>query len=78
MGNRSNTLEILIYSVWLHKYKYRMDDEIYGKFRQAFPDLSVEVISDEILKSKEAKEKWRPFLMEFKHLDMFNFLTLLR
>jgi len=52
---------------------------VYQQFRQLFPDLNVEVVSDDILKSPDAKEKWRPFLMSWEHrvLD-FNMGTLLR
>ena len=56
-----------------------MDDEIYASFRKEFPDLNVVTITDDILKSPEAKAKWAPFMMAFKdNLDMYNFLTMLR
>jgi hypothetical protein len=39
----------------------------------------VDVLTDEILKSEEAKKKWAPFMMGFENkLELFNFLTMLR
>ncbi|BHF63871.1 polysaccharide biosynthesis domain containing protein 1 [Sparganum proliferum] len=55
------------------------DDLIYKKFRQAFPDLEIEHLSEEMLKSPEQKELWRPFCMEFEGvIEDFNQGTLLR
>eukprot|EP00003_Mantamonas_plastica_P029890 TRINITY_DN7195_c0_g1_i1.p1 TRINITY_DN7195_c0_g1~~TRINITY_DN7195_c0_g1_i1.p1 ORF type:complete len:166 (-),score=70.31 TRINITY_DN7195_c0_g1_i1:16-513(-) len=55
------------------------DDIIYEAFRETFPELSVDVIDEDAIKSKEGKELWRPFLMQFeKTVEDFNFLTLIR
>lgn len=34
----------------------KMDDEIYEEFRKDFPDLKIDVIKEDELKSAEAKE----------------------
>ncbi|XP_033633634.1 protein PBDC1-like [Asterias rubens] len=55
------------------------DDEIYKRFRECFPDLKIDVIDPEDLKSAPAKLKWRPFCNEFEGLvEDFNYGTLLR
>ena len=55
------------------------DDVIYEKFRSTFPNLSVDVLDVEELKSSDAKEKWRPFCSEFEGLvEDFNYATMLR
>jgi len=41
------------------------DDIIYAKFKADFPDLKVEVITDDLIKSDEAKPKWREFCEAF-------------
>ncbi|XP_065146570.1 protein PBDC1 [Paramisgurnus dabryanus] len=57
----------------------KSDDQIYTKFREAFPDLSIQVLDPELLKSAEAKEKWRPFCNQFDGIvEDFNYGTLLR
>ncbi|XP_069800481.1 protein PBDC1-like isoform X3 [Dendropsophus ebraccatus] len=57
----------------------RMDDGIYTAFRKDFPDLRIDVIDPEDLKSPAAKEKWRPFCMQFENqVEDFNYGTLLR
>ncbi|XP_075714968.1 protein PBDC1 [Rhinoderma darwinii] len=57
----------------------RLDDEIYTTFRSDFPDLRIDVVDPEDLKSPAAKEKWRPFCMQFEHqVEDFNYGTLLR
>ncbi|XP_072005468.1 protein PBDC1 isoform X1 [Engystomops pustulosus] len=57
----------------------RLDDLIYTTFRKEFPDLRIDVIDPEDLKSPAAKEKWRPFCMQFEHqVEDFNYGTLLR
>ncbi|KAH9388031.1 Protein pbdc1 [Tyrophagus putrescentiae] len=55
------------------------DDLIYGAFREAFPELNVERLTEEAIKSAEAKAKWRQFCneMEDKVAD-FNFATMMR
>lgn len=32
------------------------DEEIYSRFREEFPDLSIEFISEDVLKSADAKK----------------------
>ncbi|PSN47173.1 Protein PBDC1 [Blattella germanica] len=55
------------------------DENIYKTFREEFPDLSVEKLNEEKLKSPEAKQKWRPFCEKFKGVvEDYSFGTLLR
>lgn len=54
------------------------DDQIYQTFRQDFPDLKVDVLSDDILKSPEAKVAWRQFAEKFNKLDDYSYGTLMR
>ena len=54
------------------------DDEIYTKFREAFPELKVELLKEADLKSESAKKKWRDFCEEFKHVEDYSFASLLR
>ncbi|KAJ8026012.1 Protein PBDC1 [Holothuria leucospilota] len=55
------------------------DDDIYKKFQEDFPDMSVDIVKEDQLKSPAAKEKWRPFCNHFKeNVDDFNYGTLLR
>ncbi|XP_068130806.1 protein PBDC1 [Hyperolius riggenbachi] len=57
----------------------KTDDVIYTAFRDEFPDLRIDVLDPEDLKSPAAKEKWRPFCMKFEHeVEDFNYGTLLR
>ncbi|KAI4875239.1 hypothetical protein NFI96_010703 [Prochilodus magdalenae] len=57
----------------------KSDDMIYTKFREDFPDFDIKILDPELLKSPEAKEKWRPFCNHFEHLvEDFNYGTLLR
>lgn len=57
----------------------RLDDGIYTTFRSEFPDLRIDVIDPEALKSPAAKEQWRPFCMQFENqVEDFNYGTLLR
>ncbi|XP_025096682.1 protein PBDC1-like isoform X3 [Pomacea canaliculata] len=56
-----------------------LDNEIYTKFRETFPDLKVDVLDEKELKSAESKEKWREFCEYFKEkVEDYNFGTLLR
>jgi hypothetical protein len=44
-----------------------------------FPNLKVDVIDENTLKSEQAKEMWRPFLNEYANrIHDWNFATLLR
>ncbi|XP_012283541.1 protein PBDC1 [Orussus abietinus] len=55
------------------------DDQIYKLFREVFPDLAVDVIKEDELKSNEGKHKWRPFCEQFKGIvEDYSFGTLLR
>ncbi|KAK9395314.1 protein PBDC1 [Crotalus adamanteus] len=57
----------------------RADDRIYAAFRRSFPDLRVDLLDVESLKSEPAKEKWRPFCLQFEGaVEDFNLGTLLR
>ncbi|KAI5815661.1 polysaccharide biosynthesis-domain-containing protein [Pyronema omphalodes] len=58
----------------------RIDDEIMAHLHEAFPDFDPSVeIDEDVMKSKEGKEKWRNFMMKYeKTVDDFNFGTLLR
>ncbi|KAG8235018.1 hypothetical protein J437_LFUL015681 [Ladona fulva] len=55
------------------------DQGIYSLFRERFPDFEVSKITEDALKSEEAKTKWRPFCEEFKNVvEDYSFGTLLR
>lgn len=54
------------------------DDIIYKAFREEFPDLKIEVLNEDELKSSEAKIKWRNFIERFNKLDDFSLGTLIR
>lgn len=58
----------------------KMDEDIYQHFRREFPDFDVSgTIDEDAMKSKEGKDKWRPFMMEYeKKVDDYNFGTMLR
>lgn len=55
------------------------DEQIYKAFRTTFPDLKVDKIIEDELKSPEGKAQWRPFCERFKDIvEDYNFGTLLR
>ncbi|SCU80921.1 LAME_0B05006g1_1 [Lachancea meyersii CBS 8951] len=59
------------------------DDEIYEKFQEHFPEYKdlnrLSKFTEDELKTKEAKERWRNYIKLFeKKIDDFNFGTLLR
>ncbi|XP_076875930.1 protein PBDC1 [Brachyhypopomus gauderio] len=57
----------------------KSDDMIYSKFREDFPDMDIKTLDPELLKSADAKEKWRPFCNQFEGIvEDFNYGTLLR
>lgn len=58
----------------------RLDDEIYEHLLQTFPDFDpAKPIDEDAMKSKEGKEKWRPFMMAYeKKVDDYNMGTMLR
>jgi hypothetical protein len=52
---------------------------IYDDFRKEFADFKVDIVDVDQLKSSDAKEKWRPWMMKYeKIVEDFNFGTLLR
>merc|ERR1711936_665649 len=56
-----------------------IDDRIYEAYFSTFPDLNVTKLTEEELKTVEAKAKWRHFCEQFKPLiEDYNFGTLLR
>ncbi|KAF5295989.1 hypothetical protein FQA39_LY12761 [Lamprigera yunnana] len=55
------------------------DDFIYKLFREEFPNMDVNVIEENKLKSIKEKAKWRPFCEKFKDfIEDYSFGTLLR
>lgn len=55
------------------------DDLLYSEFRASFPDLKIQDIVEDDLKSEEQKGKWRAFIDKNQHLvEDYNFGTLLR
>ncbi|OJJ44537.1 hypothetical protein ASPZODRAFT_134619 [Penicilliopsis zonata CBS 506.65] len=58
----------------------RMDDEIYEHFKKEFPDFDpAATLSEDEMKSKEGKEKWRNFMNQYeKTINDFNFGTIIR
>ncbi|XP_064603075.1 protein PBDC1-like [Liolophura sinensis] len=57
----------------------RIDDELYEAFRRQFPDLKIDVLVEDEIKTEEQKAKWRNFCNEFKEkVEEFNFGTLIR
>lgn len=54
------------------------DEQIYQIFRQDFPELKVDVLSDDKLKSPEEKVRWRSFAEKFNKLEDYSYGTLVR
>lgn len=55
------------------------DDVIYKEFRSKFPDLKVDLIKEDEIKSADGKEMWRPFCEQYKDsVEDYSFGTLLR
>lgn len=54
------------------------DDSIYSAFREMFPNMKIDVLDEENLKSSEAKEIWRKYIEKFDKLDDYAFGTLIR
>ncbi|KFD63533.1 hypothetical protein M514_24246 [Trichuris suis] len=51
------------------------DEEIYGKFREVFPDMPLDMIDEEVMRSAPMKERWRKFGELFKHkVEDYNFV----
>lgn len=60
----------------LHLTPY--DDQIYQAFREDFPDLKLKLLTDDILKSEDAKILWRLFAEKFNKLEDYSYGTLIR
>lgn len=58
----------------------KMDDDIYEHLLKDFPEYDpTETIDEDKMKSKEGKDRWRKFMMEYeKKVDDYNFGTMLR
>ena len=57
----------------------KTDNEIYDHFRSEFPDLKIDKIDTDEMKSAEGKEKWRTFCETYKEkVEDYNMGTLLR
>ena len=58
----------------------KFDDDILEHFRKEFPEINVEeTIDEDKMKSKEGKERWRNFMMQYeKKVEDYNFGTMLR
>ncbi|XP_030841146.1 protein PBDC1 isoform X1 [Strongylocentrotus purpuratus] len=55
------------------------DDEIHQHFKHDFPDMKIDIIDPDDLKSDEAKKKWRVFCNHFDGtVEDFNYGTILR
>jgi len=55
------------------------DEQICRAFRDTFPDMKVDKIDEDELKSPESKTKWRSFCEQFKGIvEDYSFGTLLR
>lgn len=60
----------------------KYDDEILEEFFKAFPEYNnkekLQILNEDELKTKEAKERWREYIKNFEKVQDFNFGTLLR
>ena len=58
----------------------KIDDDILDHLKRDFPDFDpAETIDEDVMKSKEGKERWRNFMMAYeKKVDDYNFGTMLR
>lgn len=55
------------------------DDIIYRQYKRLFKDVRIDVLQDDDFKTKDAKNKWRPFCEKFKgKIEDYNFGTLIR
>ena len=57
-----------------------IDDEIYEHFKKDFPEFDpAKTIDEDTMKSKEGKERWRNFLMQYeKKVKDYSLGTMLR
>lgn len=58
----------------------KLDDEIYEHLKRDFPEFDpAATINEDVMKSKEGKERWRNFMMAYeKKVEDYNFGTLVR
>lgn len=61
----------------------KFDDEIVEEFFHDFPEFNnkekLQILNEEELKTKEAKERWREYIKKFEEkVEDFNFGTLIR
>ena len=58
----------------------KLDDEIHAHLQKDFPDFNpAEVVDEDKMKSKEGKERWRNFMMEYeKTVADYSFGTMMR
>ncbi|XP_014274961.1 protein PBDC1 [Halyomorpha halys] len=57
----------------------RHDDKIYETFRKQFPELKLDMLNEDELKSEEGKKEWREFCEKFHDIvEDYNFGTLIR
>nr|CAH0108409.1 unnamed protein product [Daphnia galeata] len=57
----------------------KMDDQLYKHFRETFPELNVASVTEDELKSTDAKEVWRAFCEIYKEtVEDYNYATLIR
>lgn len=54
------------------------DDQIYQTFREDFPDFNIQTVTEEEIKTPQAKAKWRAFINKFDKLEDFSYGTLMR
>jgi hypothetical protein len=57
----------------------KIDDELYKEFRGIWPNLDLRNLSEDELKTQDAKAKWREFIKKYQdQVNDFNFGTLVR
>lgn len=57
----------------------KQDDILYKHFRETFPELSVATVTEDQLKSAEAKDFWRSFCEVYNEtVEDYNYATLIR
>ncbi|XP_052226298.1 protein PBDC1-like [Dreissena polymorpha] len=57
----------------------QLDTEIYTHFRAEFPDMNVDMLDLDSMKTAESKAKWREFCGQYeKRVEDFNMGTLIR
>lgn len=54
------------------------DDQLYQTFREDFPDFNIQKVTEEDIKTPQAKAKWRAFINKFDKLEDFSYGTLMR